>query len=137
MRQRRFAVTDKNQSTPVGESKEERMADLAPENHNDEQDDHRSQAQQVARDARQLTPNMGSPTESTKDDNTSGLMNDSTQDLVDHMRDMESSGRIDMDAFRGEPNMDDNEDKYGRANKIDPDLTGDGADVPEASSGRS
>ena len=29
------------------------------------------------------------------------------------MRDMESSGRIDMDAYRGEPNMDDNAGKYG------------------------
>ena len=126
-------MTDRKQARPVGESKEERMANLAPEMHNDEQDDHRSQAQQVARDAQALTPNMGSPTESTKSKNSSGLMNDSTQDIVDHMRDMESSGRIDMDAFEGEPNMDDNEDKYGRANKIDPELTGDGEDVPETS----
>ena len=54
------------------------------------------------------------------------------------MRDMESSGRIDMSAYRGEPNMDDNEDKYGRANKIDPDLTGDGvAGIPDSSLNRS
>ena len=43
----------------------------------------------------------------------SGLMDDSTQDLVDHMRDMERSGRIDMSAFAGEPNMDDEDDTYG------------------------
>ena len=43
----------------------------------------------------------------------SEILDDSTQDLVDHMRDMESSGRIDMDAYRGEPNMDDNAGKYG------------------------
>lgn len=115
------------------ESKEERMADLAPEMHNDEQDDHRNQAQEVAKEARQLTPNIASPTESRKSDNKSGLMNDSTQDTVDRMRDMESSGRIDMDAYRGEPNMDDNEDKYGRPNKVDKGLTGDGADVPDSS----
>jgi hypothetical protein len=29
------------------------------------------------------------------------------------MRDMERSGRIDMGAYRGEENMDDDEDKYG------------------------
>ena len=40
-------------------------------------------------------------------------MDDSTQDSVDHMRDMESSGRIDMSAYRGEPNMDDDAGKYG------------------------
>ena len=43
------------------------------------------------------------------------------------MRDMEQSGRIDMGAYRGEPNLDDNEDKYGEDNKED-DLAGDGAE---------
>jgi len=119
-------MQDDRKTTPdVGESQEARQSDLAPETHNDEQDDHRSQAQEVAEDAQQLTPRTDSPTESTKGDNKSGLMNDSTQDTVDHMRDMESSGRIDMDAYRGEPNMDDNEDKYGKSNKID-DLRSDG-----------
>ena len=124
-------MTDRKPTPDGGESQERRMANMAPENHNDEQDDHRSQAQEVASQA--LTPETRSPTESTKSKNSSGLMNDSTQDLVDHMRDMESSGRIDMSAYEGEPNMDDNEDKYGRANKIDPDLTGDGEDVPDSS----
>ncbi|WBY16810.1 hypothetical protein PF049_01175 [Erythrobacteraceae bacterium WH01K] len=119
-------MTDTNKTTPdVGESKEERMANLAPENHNDEQDDHRNQAQKVAREAQQTTRETGSPTESTKSDNSSGLMGDSTQDTVDHMRDMESSGRIDMDAYKGEPNHDDNVDKYGKAVKPDG-LRGDG-----------
>ncbi len=125
-------MTDKKIPSDEPESQEARQANFAPETHNDEQDDHRSQAQEVAEQARQLTPQTGSPTESIKTKNASGLMNDSTQDVVDHMRDMESSGRIDMGAFNGEPNMDDNEDKYGRANKIDKDLTGDGAHVPES-----
>ena len=43
----------------------------------------------------------------------SNLEGDSTQDLVDHMRDMERSGRIDMGAYRGEDNMDDDDGKYG------------------------
>ena len=107
-------------------SQEERQADLAPETHNDEQDDHRSQAQEVAQQARDMAGDTHSPTESTKSDNNSDLMGDSTQDVIDHMRDMESSGRIDMDAFRGEPNHDDNVDKFGDAAKLDG-LKGDGS----------
>ena len=94
--------------------------DMAPETHNDEQDDERSQAQTVSADAQ--AEQLHSPTESQKGDNSSGVMGDSTQDTVDHMRDMESSGRIDMDAFRGEPNHDDNEGKYGKRNEVDPDI---------------
>ncbi|MEP2236550.1 MAG: hypothetical protein ABJM58_06335 [Alteripontixanthobacter sp.] len=107
------------------ESQEARQANLAPETHNDEQDDHRSQAQEVAQQARGVTPATGSPTESEKSQNSSGLIGDSTQDTVDHMRDMESSGRVDMDAYRGEPNHDDNVDKYGKDKKPDG-LRGDG-----------
>ena len=110
------------QNTPVGESQEARQTGLAPETHNDEQDDHRNQAQEVAEEARRTTTETASPTESVKGDNDSGLMNDSTQDTVDHMRDMESSGRIDMDAYRGEPNHDDNEGKYGKPGEPDPEL---------------
>ncbi len=105
-------------STPEG---------MAPETHNDEQDDERNQAQTVSGQAQATTSETASPTESTKGDNKSGLMNDSTQDTVDHMRDMESSGRVDMGAFRGEDNHDDNEDKYGKAAKVDPDLPSDGS----------
>ena len=108
------------------ESQEMRQHGLAPETHNDEQDDHRSQAQEVAEQAQGLTSATGSPTESKKGPNSSGLMNDSTQDTIDHMRDMESSGRIDMDAYRGEPNHDDHVDKYGEDKKLDG-LKGDGS----------
>ena len=94
-------------------SQEERQADLAPEAHNDEQDDHRSQAQEVAEQAQDPSSASTSPTESVKGPNESGIMGDSTQDTVDHMRDMESSGRIDMGAYRGEPNHDDDAGKYG------------------------
>ena len=89
-------------STPEG---------MAPETHNDEQDDERMQAQTVAEQAQ--AQGRSSPTESLKGPNDSGLMGDSTQDVIDHMRDMESSGRIDMGAFAGEPNMDDNAGKFG------------------------
>ncbi|MGI8944497.1 MAG: hypothetical protein ACR2FJ_09775 [Qipengyuania sp.] len=111
--------------TDKPESQEARQASLAPETHNDEQDDHRSQAQQVAEDARGLTPATDSPTQSEKSANTPGGLGGSAQDTIDRMRDMESSGRIDMDAYAGEPNHDDNVDKYGKDNKPDG-LRGDG-----------
>jgi len=97
-----------------------------PELHNAEQDDEGEQTQTVAVDALEGEARQGSPLDSIKSDNSSGVMDDSTQDLVDHMRDMEQSGRIDMSAYRGEPNMDDNEDKYAPENKID-DLPSDGS----------
>ena len=95
---------------------------LAPETHNDEQDDERDQAQTVAEQAQD--PATGSPTESAKT-GEGAAMGSSAQDTVDHMRDMESSGRIDMDAYQGEPNHDDNVDKYGKDKKPDG-LRGDG-----------
>lgn len=121
---------------PIGNDGE-RDPNLAPETFNDEQEDESTQTQSVAAAALAGEAQHGSPLDSLKDDNDSGLMDDSTQDLIDHMRDMEQSGRIDMSAYEGEPNMDDNEDKYGRGNKIDPDLTGDGDDVPDSSVNRS
>ncbi|TIX49412.1 hypothetical protein [Alteraurantiacibacter aquimixticola] len=107
-------------------SYEQRQSGLAPETHNDEQDDHRMQAQTIAQDAQGLTQEVRSPTESTKGPNSSEILGDSTQDVIDHMRDMESSGRVDMDAYRGEPNHDDNVDKFGAQAKLDG-LRGDGS----------
>ena len=97
-------------------NQEERQADLAPETHNDEQDDHLSQAQEIAEEARNKD-GEASPLDSIKVGG--GIDGTDSQDLIDRMRDMEQSGRIDMGAYRGEPNMDDNEDKYGGDNKID------------------
>lgn len=91
--------------------------DLAPETHNSEQDDEQSQTQTLADEARGRNPaDYGSPTESVK--KRGRLDDDSSQDLVDHMRDMESSGRIDMGAYRGEPNMDDEDDRYGAESNL-------------------
>ena len=97
---------------------------LAPETHNDEQDDERDQAQEVAKEARNKD-GEGSPLDSRKLNR--GIGDNSEQDTVDRMRDMEQSGRIDMDAYRGEPNLDDDEDKYGAANKVDRDLPAGGS----------
>ncbi len=94
-------------------------AEEAPELHNAEQESDHEQAQDLAEEAQQGARTEASPLDSEKDDNDSGLMDDSTQDLIDHMRDMEQSGRIDMGAYRGEPNLDDNEDKYDKSNRVD------------------
>jgi hypothetical protein len=85
--------------------------DLAPEAHNSEQDDEQEQAHFVAEQA--LALRKGDPTASVK------VGGGDVQDLVDHMRDMESSGRIDMGAYEGEENMDDNEDKYGEKDDME------------------
>lgn len=109
----------------TNDKQEKRQANFAPETHNDEQDDHLDQAQEVAEEARNKDDTW-SPLDSEK---VHGGIDeeDAPQDLIDRMRDMGQSGRIDMNAYAGEPNMDDNEDKYGEANKID-DLSGDGVD---------
>jgi hypothetical protein len=91
---------------------------LAPETHNSEQDDEDAQAQTVADQAQALR--KGDPTSSIK------VGGGDSQDLVDRMRDMESSGRIDMGAYDGEENMDDNEEKYGDEANPDPQLPSDG-----------
>jgi hypothetical protein len=107
------------------QSGERTSAEQAPELHNAEQDDEFEQAQSVAGEARYKDAEA-SPLDSAKNDEPSEVMDDSSQDLIDKMRDMEQSGRIDMGAYRGEPNMDDNEDKYGEENRED-DLPSDGA----------
>ncbi|WP_133365992.1 hypothetical protein [Qipengyuania sediminis] len=104
-----------------------RSPELAPEvRHNTEQDDEPSQAHTVAGEALAGRAfDHGDPLDSVKP-RSANLDGDSTQDLVDHMRDMEASGRIDMGAYLGEDNMDDNEDKYGEENRLD-DLPSDGS----------
>ena len=96
--------------------------ELAPENENSEQVEGYDQAQTV--------------TDQAMDRNTSALGADSdhvksapgeadAQDVVDHMNQMERGNTVDMSAYRGEPNHDDNVDKYGKPAKLDG-LRGDG-----------
>ena len=97
--------------------------DQAPELHNSEQEDEQAQTHIVAGEALNGEGQRASPLDSVKVNG--GIDESSEQDVIDHMRDMEQSGRIDMGAFSGEPNMDDNEDKYGDDSKED-DLRSDG-----------
>ena len=105
-------------TTPIQEmskfaGEREQTRELAPENHNDEQVDLPSQAQQVAAQAKSHEHNAAGATESDKPaspgiDNVAGH----ETDTIDQMRDMEETGEIDNGAFEGEPNHDDNTDKY-------------------------
>ena len=79
----------------------------APEMVNREQDDEPAQAQTVAAGARQARPLEDSRKAPARGEG------DDAQDLVDHMRQMERSGRIDMDAYRGERSDDDEDDELG------------------------
>lgn len=84
---------------------------LPPETDNSEQEDEDAQAQTVAEDAKGLatSPDGLSDTEKVN----SGDETDDAQDLVDHMKQMDRSGQIDMSAFRGERNDDDEEGMLG------------------------
>ena len=95
------------------ERAEHTAAEQAPELHNAEQDDELAQAHTLAAEALAGGARDASPLDSVKNDEPGEVMDDSTQDLIDKMRDMEQSGRIDMGAYRGEPNHDDEDGMYG------------------------
>ena len=102
------------------EGEDEQTNDLAPELHNAEQDDAQYQTQTLANEA------LGRSSDDFGLDDTekvpTGEEGDDVQDIVDHMRQMVSSGRIDNSAYAGEPNDDDNDDLYLPA--IEPDDPG-------------
>jgi hypothetical protein len=86
-------------------------ADLPPETVNLSQEDEQAQSQSVAAAASsQSADDFGlDDSEKVASDNP----DDDVQDLVDHMHDMVRSGRIDMSAYRGERNDDDEEGAFG------------------------
>ncbi|WP_239805137.1 hypothetical protein [Croceicoccus hydrothermalis] len=89
--------------------------DNAHENLNTEQRDKDTQAQTVSRQAQGRRVSSYSLDEDS-DKPEKGPLDESTQgDLVDKMKQMDTGG-IDMSAYRGEPNHDDNEKKYGKSN---------------------
>ena len=88
--------------------------DLAHEAHNRSQDDADEQAQTLADEALGRGSNFGTGnTEKPEYTGFSDTDDDSTPDLVDTMNQMVTSGHIDMAAFRGERNDDDEEDGLG------------------------
>jgi hypothetical protein len=99
-------MSDQRKPTDI-ETKDPDIND--PDAQNSEQDDAESQAQTVAEDAlfRGDRAREGEETEHGGRSNPAQVTPDDAQDLVDHMTDMDRSGRIDMDAFAGEDDMDD------------------------------
>ena len=89
---------------PARPPSEEIASAPAPDAANLEQEDESAQAQTLADEV------LGRAEEVKTGDET-----DDVQDLVDHMRQMETSGRIDMSAYRGERNDDEEEGRYGNA----------------------
>jgi len=85
--------------------------DLAPEAHNAEQEDEDSQAQTLADEA--LGRRSDFVISESEKVGGGGEIGSGTPDLVDDMNQMASSGRIDMSAFRGERNDDDETGIYG------------------------
>lgn len=90
---------------------EPREPTLAPETDNSEQEDEDAQAQTVADEARGRSASSAGLEDSEKVN--TGDETDDAQDLVDHMKQMDRSGQIDMSAFRGERNDDDEDSMLG------------------------
>ncbi len=80
---------------------------------NSEQDDAGSQANSVADDARARGTDLSEDSEHGGTSDPYQIIPDDVPDLVDKMNEMNRSGRIDNDAFAGEPQMDDEEDGLG------------------------
>lgn len=87
--------------------------DLAPENANSEQDESGTQAQDVAEDARVRGTDPSEDSERGGKTDPTELVPQDMSDLVEKMQEMTRSGHVDMDAYAGEPVMDDEEDSYG------------------------
>lgn len=86
-----------------------------PEAYNAEQDDEGAQAQTVADDAQNKSAFFeGGESEHGGKTNPAQIDADDEQDVVDHMEQMERSGRIDMGAYRGERNDDDESEMLGQ-----------------------
>lgn len=83
---------------------------------NREQDDESAQAQTVANDAIRGFPDARVKNEESEHGGTTNpaqIVADDEQDVVDHMEQMERSGQIDMGAYRGERNDDDESEMLG------------------------
>lgn len=107
---------------PLTPTDNSRPIDGAPETFNSEQDDEAAQAQTVSDDAMRVLADRASVHESVHGGvtNPAQIDPDDAQDVVDHMLQMERSGQIDMDAYRGERNDDDEPETLGEA-ALEPD----------------
>lgn len=84
-----------------------------PDVQNAEQRDD-GQAQDIAQDALELRADPSEDSERGGATDPAAMIPDDVPDLVEKMNDMVASGRIDNDAFMGEPMQDDEEDILGK-----------------------
>lgn len=102
------------------------------------QEDEDAQAQTIADDAirgRNSDQLQMEESEHGGTSNPAQIIPDDGQDVVDHMRQMERSGRIDMGAFDGERNDDDEPQMYGEGGMEPGDLDEHGSERKYADSG--
>lgn len=78
-----------------------------PDAQNAEQNETGTQAQDVAEDARHANIDLAEESEHGGKTDPAQIIPDDVPDLVDKIKEMRRSGRIDMDAFEGEEDMDD------------------------------
>ena len=81
---------------------------------NSEQADADAQANSVADAARTRSTDLSEDSERGGRPNPAQIIPDDTPDLVEQMNAMQRSGHIDMGAYAGEPQMDDEEDSFGQ-----------------------
>lgn len=94
---------------------EARDSDTSQSDNREQRDDDK-QAQTIAEEALAHRHRSDAVGQSRKPAGAPGAVQPSdTPDLVDHMNQMISSGRIDMDAFRGERSDDDEEGELGES----------------------
>ena len=114
---------------PADQGADARPSDtLQPDN--EEQEDESAQAQTVADDAIRGIPDAQFRNQESEHGGTTNpaqITPDDEQDVVDHMEQMERSGRIDMDAYRGERNDDDEAEMLGEGGMEPGDLDEHGA----------
>lgn len=99
-----------NAKPAVPSSESEAQAELAPETHNAEQDDEGAQAQTLADERLGRREDFELPDSERVGSGGEGA---DAQDLVDHMNQMLTSGRIDNSAFLGERSDDDEDGQLG------------------------
>lgn len=100
---------------PARPPSEEFASAPAPDAVNREQEDESTQAQTIADEALGRAESAREFGLGDTEKVRTGDETDDVQDLVDHMRQMETSGRIDMSAYQGERNDDEEEGRYGNA----------------------
>jgi hypothetical protein len=126
------SMTETEKSRPIGKppiadagtdnARPVDQAENIPGSFNSEQDDEAAQAQTVSDDAIRAIADRSANLESEHGGTTNPaqINPDDTQDVLDHMNQMERSGQIDMDAYRAERSDDDEPDSFGES-ALDPD----------------